>query len=98
MAPYLGFNVMYVSFSMRRRNTRCALVTGVQTCALPIYQAQCKVGLAAAGCAHQQDRAPIQRNAIRMDCLFAHNSTAGRVMVKRAPEVASARSSAAIQP
>src|SRR3546814_7330338 len=26
-------------FSSRRRHTRCALVTGVQTCALPIYQA-----------------------------------------------------------
>src|SRR3546814_8235997 len=24
-------------FSLRRRHTRCALVTGVQTCALPIY-------------------------------------------------------------
>src|SRR3546814_3805394 len=29
---------MYVFFvSSRRRHTRCALVTGVQTCALPIY-------------------------------------------------------------
>src|SRR3546814_14876420 len=30
---------LYVSFffSIRRRHTRCALVTGVQTCALPIY-------------------------------------------------------------
>src|SRR3546814_6056701 len=30
--------VLYVSFvfSSRRRHTRCALVTGVQTCALPI--------------------------------------------------------------
>src|SRR3546814_1587080 len=30
---------MYVCFffSSRRRHTRCALVTGVQTCALPIY-------------------------------------------------------------
>src|SRR3546814_6288843 len=27
-------------FSSRRRHTRCALVTGVQTCALPIYIAQ----------------------------------------------------------
>src|SRR3546814_17112926 len=27
---------MYVFFSSRRRHTRCALVTGVQTCALPI--------------------------------------------------------------
>src|SRR3546814_194196 len=26
----------YVLFSSRRRHTRCALVTGVQTCALPI--------------------------------------------------------------
>src|SRR3546814_9707660 len=25
-------------FSSRRRHTRCALVTGVQTCALPIWQ------------------------------------------------------------
>src|SRR3546814_5460169 len=27
---------MYCFFSSRRRHTRCALVTGVQTCALPI--------------------------------------------------------------
>src|SRR3546814_5961905 len=28
-------------FSSRRRHTRCALVTGVQTCALPIYGQNC---------------------------------------------------------
>src|SRR3546814_4010239 len=28
---------MYLVFSSRRRHTRCALVTGFQTCALPIY-------------------------------------------------------------
>src|SRR3546814_3824283 len=28
--------VIFVFFSSRRRHTRCALVTGVQTCALPI--------------------------------------------------------------
>src|SRR3546814_9874511 len=28
--------VVYFFFSSRRRHTRCALVTGVQTCALPI--------------------------------------------------------------
>src|SRR3546814_1181316 len=27
---------LYLFFSSRRRHTRCALVTGVQTCALPI--------------------------------------------------------------
>src|SRR3546814_6951070 len=29
--------VGYFFFASRRRHTRCALVTGVQTCALPIY-------------------------------------------------------------
>src|SRR3546814_13671905 len=29
---------MFFFFSSRRRHTRCALVTGVQTCALPILQ------------------------------------------------------------
>src|SRR3546814_8095607 len=29
--------LVFVFFSSRRRHTRCALVTGVQTCALPIY-------------------------------------------------------------
>src|SRR3546814_2532292 len=31
---------MFVFFSSRRRHTRCALVTGVQTCALPICAPQ----------------------------------------------------------
>src|SRR3546814_2590356 len=34
----LIFSVCLFFFSSRRRHTRCALVTGVQTCALPIYQ------------------------------------------------------------
>src|SRR3546814_4637825 len=31
------FCVVSFFFSSRRRHTRCALVTGVQTCALPIF-------------------------------------------------------------
>src|SRR3546814_9275620 len=31
--------LFYFFFSSRRRHTRCALVTGVQTCALPISEA-----------------------------------------------------------
>src|SRR3546814_8497928 len=31
----LVYSILF--FSSRRRNTRCALVTGVQTCALPIW-------------------------------------------------------------
>src|SRR3546814_5267092 len=30
--------IVFFFFSSRRRHTRCALVTGVQTCALPILQ------------------------------------------------------------
>src|SRR3546814_4118781 len=38
---WLSFLCVYVffCFSSRRRHTRCALVTGVQTCALPICDA-----------------------------------------------------------
>src|SRR3546814_10734715 len=35
-------------FSSRRRHTRCALVTGVQTCALPISYTTLAVGVGAA--------------------------------------------------
>src|SRR3546814_5459825 len=31
------YSMLLFFFSSRRRHTRCALVTGVQTCALPIY-------------------------------------------------------------
>src|SRR3546814_12961026 len=40
----IGYSGRYTSFffSSRRRHTRCALVTGVQTCALPISAARCR--------------------------------------------------------
>src|SRR3546814_7076926 len=31
------YSLFFFFFSSRRRHTRCALVTGVQTCALPIW-------------------------------------------------------------
>src|SRR3546814_4124905 len=34
---YSKFLFCFFFFSSRRRHTRCALVTGVQTCALPIF-------------------------------------------------------------
>src|SRR3546814_3957647 len=41
---------MWFFFSSRRRHTRCALVTGVQTCALPILLGQAQsVGLVGGG-------------------------------------------------
>src|SRR3546814_7947371 len=33
---YCGYVISFFFFSSRRRHTSCALVTGVQTCALPI--------------------------------------------------------------
>src|SRR3546814_2722461 len=35
-ADYISVSIFFFFFSSRRRHTRCALVTGVQTCALPI--------------------------------------------------------------
>src|SRR3546814_5699097 len=43
------FIVIDFFFSSRRRHTRCALVTGVQTCALPIYNRYVVDGLKAKG-------------------------------------------------
>src|SRR3546814_6678883 len=37
---YLFCRFLFFFFSSRRRHTRCALVTGVQTCALPICRSQ----------------------------------------------------------
>src|SRR3546814_7614057 len=40
LSLYSRFSMAYIFFffSSRRRHTRCALVTGVQTCALPISE------------------------------------------------------------
>src|SRR3546814_1290441 len=39
MVFFMYYSVFFFFFSSRRRHTRCALVTGVQTCALPILAA-----------------------------------------------------------
>src|SRR3546814_1626902 len=54
---------MFFFFTSRRRHTRCALVTGVQTCALPIYLAQYTSGAAELE-SHLQDRGPAWAAAI----------------------------------
>src|SRR3546814_11780876 len=38
------FYLCFCFFSSRRRHTRCALVTGVQTCALPIFAGRFRDG------------------------------------------------------
>src|SRR3546814_1731802 len=70
-------------FSSRRRHTRCALVTGVQTCALPILDqgtraaavAQAKAGLEQADAGLQQAQANFDTNAeLRAKGLAAPNT------------------------
>src|SRR3546814_3391215 len=51
MHTVLSFVFMLFFFSSRRRHTRCALVTGVQTCALPIL-GQYKFKQVVTTCAH----------------------------------------------
>src|SRR3546814_20820426 len=43
MLIFLLSVVFIFFFSSRRRHTRCALVTGVQTCALPILPSTCHI-------------------------------------------------------
>src|SRR3546814_5774163 len=44
--------MVFFFFSSRRRHTRCALVTGVQTCALPIFFTDIMLGTQASIAAH----------------------------------------------
>src|SRR3546814_19655754 len=46
-------DVLCLFFSSRRRHTRCALVTGVQTCALPISEVYYEAIAAALKLGHQ---------------------------------------------
>src|SRR3546814_1951533 len=58
MVVRLGGYHVFVFISSRRQHTRCALVTGVQTCALPIYAAGYELGDLTAEI-DDQDRFPI---------------------------------------
>src|SRR3546814_6266844 len=53
------FFLFFFFFSSRRRHTRCALVTGVQTCALPIY---CAIALESP---HRSEHPAMARSGIR---------------------------------
>src|SRR3546814_2320209 len=53
-------------FSSRRRHTRCALVTGVQTCALPIYADTSALAGIARGMPEWQRAVKLQQRAARV--------------------------------
>src|SRR3546814_2248684 len=61
----IDYLVSIFFFSSGRRHTRCALVTGVQTCALPIYRTELRARLnpttAVLASAYEQARAHPKR-------------------------------------
>src|SRR3546814_20996698 len=59
---YTGVFCVIFFFSSRRRHTRCALVTGVQTCALPICRRR-----RSRTCRRRRDRGCAQAWAARAD-------------------------------
>src|SRR3546814_1980381 len=66
--------VLYVFFlfSSRRRHTRCALVTGVQTCALPIFPDQQPVSAETMLAKEKWKKVSWRRGTKgRLTCLFA---------------------------
>src|SRR3546814_10950349 len=70
-------------FSSRRRHTRCALVTGVQTCALPIYphRKPCAAEGSDEPADDQRDRRT-QRNQdfTRVDIIFGGSDLAAGIL------------------
>src|SRR3546814_9469709 len=64
--------MMFYFFSSRRRHTRCALVTGVQTCALPISAKR----------NDPDSRRHVAETQAILSLGYAHRSRAGRMAVE----------------
>src|SRR3546814_4212032 len=69
--------LVFFFFSSRRRHTRCALVTGVQTCALPIYE-QSEKKLNSAKYLEDVNALPTLRDAPAIDVAGASPEEIGR--------------------
>src|SRR3546814_13921576 len=74
----------YFFFSSRRRHTRCALVTGVQTCALPIPGAGAVRGLAIDNWGRSATRVPPTPNVL-MTCESDNRSYATLTVPRATP-------------
>src|SRR3546814_9669602 len=77
--------VVFFFFSSRRRHTRCALVTGVQTCALPISSGDFPSGITAITLFDEQNRPLCERLVFlrRPDTLQLALSTNGSAQTTR---------------
>src|SRR3546814_4471787 len=75
----LFYVVFFFFFSSRRRHTRCALVTGVQTCALPISRTTQRNGRYAvchSGGKHGYFAAPIAAVSAPPSCFHSFKAVA----------------------
>src|SRR3546814_2875463 len=74
---YLMSCILFFFFSSRRRHTRCALVTGVQTCALPISPLQLKKLI---------DTAHALGMSVMLDVVYNHFGADGNYLPAYAPQ------------
>src|SRR3546814_4394554 len=74
----------YFFFSSRRRHTRCALVTGVQTCALPILEifGEEETDLVAEADGQAKMIQASGRNAFLIGAAHVHHEAAGRLELR----------------
>src|SRR3546814_4412481 len=78
------FECFFFFFSSRRRHTRCALVTGVQTCALPIYARTVQERALSAFCPRRRQRRRYQLLTILCSDFVAGKSKAARPLTDAA--------------
>src|SRR3546814_5225180 len=97
MCPVTSCAFVYVIFffSSRRRHTRCALVTGVQTCALPIYRL---LSLNQAPETDYVDADAVQREVAFARRMFADNGWSVIDVTRRSIEETAAAVIALVQP
>src|SRR3546814_13424158 len=69
-------DLFFFCFSSRRRHTRCALVTGVQTCALPIFDRQ-----------RNLERRLGASGEVAIEILLVHEDVAARLQLGEDAEV-----------
>src|SRR3546814_654625 len=79
MLVYVFLCLLYFFFSSRSRHTRCALVTGVQTCCLPIWDLDGCAGrgiaaLASGALFHLELAKPIERDLVATGRRFGNGS------------------------
>src|SRR3546814_7141485 len=74
---------LYFFFSSRRLHTRCALVTGVQTCALPIYARRLNLGVS---CPHLPEGTSIVKSYLAALSITLALAACGNAIRPKSPD------------